>query len=240
MATKSKLFGKQVGKIAHLTGKAKSGFAGEIGDLRDDVDKVFLTFEQNGGLDRVEEFLALRAPSANAIKLSIATANTAQSYTAKAGQLDGALGITELVPPRNITVTSSSHADVTAVGIVITGRVRNNVGDLVAQTETITPTAGGGATDAGAKPFAFVDSIAPAAMGGPGGALQFGIGVLVGLACKPRVAAGLTLVSQQVTDGALVTNGTFNLATLPQGTWTPATAPNGTHNYALRYVCDGN
>lgn len=240
MVTKSKTFGKQVGKVPHLTGKAKSGMPGEVGDLRGDVEASFLALEQNGGLDRVEEFLALRAASANAIKLSIATANTAQSYTAAAGQLDGALGAVEIVPPRNITVTSSSHADVTAVAIVITGRVRNNVGDLIAQTETITPTAGGGATDAGTKPFSRVDSIAPAAMGGPGGALQFGIGNLVGLACKPRTAAGYLLVNQQITDGALVTTGTFNLATLPQGTWTPATAPNGTHNYALRYCCDGN
>jgi hypothetical protein len=239
MASTSKIFGKQHGKIPHQTGKAKSGFAGEIGDLRDDIDKSLLALEVNGGLDRVEEFLALRAASANAIKLSIATATTAQSYTAKAGNLDGALGANEIIPPRNITVTSSSSADVTAVPIVITGKVRNNVGDLITQTDTITPTAGGGTTDAGTKPFSLIESIAPAAMGGATANLQFGIGVLVGLACKPRTAAGYVLCNQQVTDGALVTTGTFNLATLPNGTWTPAAAPNGTHNYALRYCCDG-
>jgi hypothetical protein len=237
MANKSKTFGTQVAKAPGLVGKSKGGVAGEVGDLRDDIEKAFLAFEANGSLDRVEEFLALRAAAANLIKTSIATSNQAATYGKT--DLDGSVGNTELVPPRNITVVSTSHADVTAVQVVITGRVRDASGNLVDQTDTITLTAGGGATDAGTKAFSIVDKIERPPLGGAGGSLQFGIGNLVGLAAKPRTLAGYLLVHQQVTNGAVVTNGTFNAAAAPNGTWSPNAAANGTNNYGLRYTVDG-
>lgn len=231
---KSKLFGKRSAKLPHMVHSAKGGVSGEVGDLRDDVEATFADLEDNGGVLVLEEFTNLAAPSANAIKLAFATSNQAQEITT----LDGAIGDDEMIPPRILSLTASANADVDAVGVVITGEVRNAEGQLVAQTDTITPADGGGTTVNGTKAFSKVSKLAPAAMGGSGGQLQVGTAGGVGLKRKLRIAAGLPVVVQQITNGALVTNGTFNAAATPHGTFTPNTAPNGAHDYAVLYAVD--
>jgi hypothetical protein len=231
---KSKLFGSRAAKLPHLVTPGKGGVAGEVADLRADVEATFADLEDSGGVIVVEEFTNLAAAAVAAIKASFPTANTVQTFTAH----DGPLGEVEIIPPRNVTVTASTHADVDAVPVTITGRIRDANGVLVAQTDAISPVDGGGTTVAGTKAFSFIDTTSVAAMAGPGGALQIGIGTLVGLKKKVRTVAALPVVLQQITDGALVTNGTFNAAAAPHGTWAPSTAANGAHDYGLVYAVD--
>lgn len=240
MATaKSKTFGTQKAKVPHLgAAKGASGLTGEIGDLRADVEAAFLAFEKSGGLFHTDLFAAPAAPTVAAHKTAFATSASAQSFSRASTQLDGSLAATELVPPRNVVVTSTSHAHVTAVIVAITGRVRDITGALVAQTDTITLTAGGGASDAGTKPFAFVDKVDIPAQGGASGSLQIGTGALLGTSAKVRLGAGgASLVLMQLTDGTPVTNGVF-AAAAPVSTFAPNSAANGTRNYTIIYAVD--
>lgn len=183
---------------------------------------------------RTDEFTNPVAASVNALKLSIATSASIQTFTGT--QLDGATGTAEMVPPRNPTITSSSHANVTAVAAVFTGFVRNEDGVLVPQTCTINITNGGGTTDVGDRPMSVVTSIVIPAQGGTAGALQFGFGAMIGLAALVKSRAGLIAPLRQVAVGAVVTTGTFANATgSPVCSYTPASAPDGVRDYAVTY-----
>jgi hypothetical protein len=232
----SRAFGEKNARIPGLVTRGKGGLPGEIADLRHDVEEGFAYYEQTlGGVLVTEEFTNLLAADTDGLKTAAASSASIQSFTS--ADWNGVQGDDEMVPPRNVTLTTSTHADINAVAVVVTGRVRNDRGELIAQTETINLTDGGGVTNAGTEAFSFVDSVVIPAQGGTGGTVAIGFGVLVGLARKIRSAAGLPLVLQQVTAGAVVTNGTF-ATTAPNGTWSPNTAANGTNDYALVYVAD--
>lgn len=229
----SGLFSNQEPKKKHLV-DGKHGVAGEVDDLREDVVRVL------SGLVAltVDEFTNPATADVDAIKTSIASAATAQSYSGAA--LNGVVGTTEMVPPRNVTITTTLHADIDAVDVVITGKVRNADGILIDQVGTITLTNGGGTTDAGALAFSTVERIDVPAQSGVGGALTFGFGNLIGLG-KPLISrAGLVAVLHEIAVGAVVTNGTFvNAATsAPNGTYSPNAAPNGANDYAVYYEYD--
>jgi hypothetical protein len=229
----STLFGHRSPRLAHLVLRGKGGLPGEIADLRGDTEDAFLAMQANGGYIHTDEFTNVAAADVDGIKLAAATAATPQAFTA--ANWDGVLGTAEMVPPRNATITTSSHADVDAVAVVITGRIRDFMGLLVAQTDTINLTDGGGATDAGIKAFSFIDGVAVPAQGGAGGSLSIGWGVLIGMSRPMRSMAGLLRPLREVAAGSVVTNGTF-AATAPNGTYSPNSAPNGTNDYALTFV----
>ncbi len=233
----SKLFGSKSPKIPGLVTPGKAGTPGEIADLRSDVDEAFSALEAQGGVIVTEDFTNLAAASANYFKASVATATTEQTFTRAAGTLNAAA---ELVPPRNITVTTTSNANVNAVSPTFTGRVRDRTGTLITQTDTFALTDDGGATDAGTKAFSFLDEATMPAHGGTGGAYTIGYGNIVGLTKKLRTIGSAHLVLQQQTNGSVVTNGTFVAAATraPNGTWSPNSAPNGTNDYTLVYVTD--
>ncbi len=236
----SRLFGTKRPNVPGLATLGQAGMKGEIADLRRDIEATFTELE-GYGLPFLQEFIDLPAAVANAHMLSFATAASIQSFSRAAGTMTGAQ-TAEMVPPRNVTVTSTINAHVTALAVAIVGRVRDITGALIAQTDTINTTNGGGATDAGTKAFAFVDSISIPAMGGAAGSLTVGFGVVCGLRRKLKSAAGMPVVLQQITNGALVTNGTFVAAATsgPHGTWAPNSAANGTNDYALVYMQDAS
>ncbi len=230
----SKLFGSQRPDKAHLV-SGKGGVAGEVDDLRSDIEAAFLSQEQNGGLLRTDEFTDPAAADVDAIKLSISSETTAQQYLA--ADLDGVVGAGEMVPPRNITITSTVSADIDAVGVVITGLVRDETGTLVDQTETITLTDGGGVTDAGSKPFSQVTQIDVPAQSGTGGALEFGFGDIIGLSELMVSQAGLLAPIREIEAGTVVTTGTFtNESSSPVTSYAPATVPDGANDYAVTYI----
>lgn len=238
----SKLFGTRTAQLPHLVRQGKLGIPGEIGDLREDVEEALEQLEGYGGLLMLEEFTNLVAADPDGIKTSFATSASQQVFTHAASDLNGVVGGAEMVPPRNPTVTSSNHADVNAVAVVFVGKIRDATGKLVAQSVTVNVTDNGNTTDVGAKALSIVEQVTIPAMAGTGGALQLGFGNVVGLKKKVRSAAGLPVVAQQITDGALVTNGTFVAAATatPHGTWSPNTAPNAAHDYAIFYAIDNS
>ena len=230
----SKTFGRSGPAKPHLV-VGKTGVAGEVDDLRGDVETAFNKLETEGGLLRTVEFTNPVAADIDAYKLSIATAATEQVYTGAA--LDGATGVNEMIPPRNPTVTSTLHADVLAVGVVFHGKIRDENNILIDQDVTVTLTVGGGATDAGTKCLSVLENITVPANGGVGGALEFGFGSLIGLPAGMKSRAGLLAPIREIAVGVVVTTGTFTTkaAQPPNGTYSPAAAPDGARDYALTY-----
>jgi len=228
-------FNKKRASRPHLT--QGGGVGAEVADLRADVKEAWDALESQGGYLRTDEFTNPAVADVDAIKTSFATSASVQTFDED--DLNGAVGDGEMIPPRNVTITSTTHAHVTAVGVVITGKVRDANGDLVDQTETITTTNGGGATDAGTKPFSLITDISIPAMGGTSGALEIGFGAAIGLSAKIKSRAGLLAPIRQVAVGAVVTTGTF---TNPSGSavslYTPAAAPDGSRDYAVTYEVD--
>lgn len=232
----SKLFGSKNPIKPHLV-VGPGGLAAEIYDVRRDVEAAFSTMESGGGLIRTDEFTNPAAESTDAIKLSIATDTSVASYGSTA--LDGAVGATEMVPPRNPTVTASASVDVTGGVVTFTGRIRLADGTLAAATATVTVASGGGATYAAAGALSFVDSISVPAQGGVGGTLSFGFGARLGLKAKIKERAGLLAPLREVAVGAVVTTGAFATPTgCPVTVYTPASAPNAARDYAVTYEVD--
>lgn len=232
----SNLFGSKKPKKAHLV-KPGGGVAGEVHDLRQDVEESFESLESGGGYFRTDEFTDPPAADPNGIKLSIATSNGDRVFSGS--DLDGVVGEAEMVPPRNPTVTSTTHADVDAVSVVFRGKLRNSEGQLVDHEVTVGTTDGGGATDAGTDVLSLVEEIEVPAMAGAGGALEFGFGALIGLSAKMKSRAGLLAPIRQIAVGVAVTTGAFtNPANSIVTSYAPASAPDGIRDYAVTYEVD--
>jgi hypothetical protein len=207
MSNGSGLLTKRSAARGHLVSPGP-GIAGEIFDLRDDLNKELAPLRAL----TIEEWPNLAATDDDAIKTSVASAASIQTYTGAA--LNGAIGGGAISPPRNITIVTSSHGDIDAVGVVIEGR---DVNDKVL-TETITLTNGGGATDVGNKAFAKITKITVPAQSGTGGTLKFGIGNKIGLTKTIKTRSGLTGLISEIVGG-------IELAQLVTEEWVnPATA----------------
>ena len=128
----SGLFSDQRPVKPHLV-EGKTGVAGEVDNLRQDVATVL------GGLVAltVEEFTDPALADVDAIRVAAAT--VAAARTLSGADLDGVVGGDEMVPPRNVTVTTAgvTPADAPATATV-NGYVRNSKGQLVAQSEVVT------------------------------------------------------------------------------------------------------
>jgi hypothetical protein len=237
MSAGSGLFTNQRAQRPHLV-RGGGGLAGEVADLRADVSDEM---EAQAAI-AVEEWTDVALADVDAIKASIASSASAESYSG--ADLDGAVGAGTMDPPRNITITTSAHADIDAVAVTITGKDVN--GDDI--TEDITLTDGGGVTNAGAKAFAEVTQIDVPAQSGTGGALEFGFGAILGLARPLKERAGLVAVLKQIEAGADVgpTAGDFVAAPSaagagqPNGTFEPTTPPDGSNDYAVFYEWDAS
>jgi hypothetical protein len=200
-----------------------------------------LTSEILGGVDLskslvTEEWVNVATADVDAIKTSIASAASIQTYSGVA--LNGVIGGGVISPPRNITITTTSHADIDAVACVVTGE--DIYGNVI--SDIVTLTNGGGATDVGDVPFAKVTSVVIPAQSGTGGALEIGFGVLVGFAAplKFRNADPVVLAENEagtpkaydVLAGTYVapgTNGSIN------GHVTNGSAPDGSKDYVRVY-----
>lgn len=235
----SQLFGNRRPQRGHLVNRPSKGVPGEVNVLRADVEASFEALESGGGLIVTDIFTDPAAADPNGIKTSFATANTAQAFTAEDSDFDGAEAAQEMVPPRTLSITSTANAHVTAVDVVIRGRLRLADGSLVAVEDTISLTGGGGATDVSATPvpFSFVDEVDIPAQGGAAGSLEIGTTTTMGCSRRALSRAGLLVPVQQIAIGVVVTTGTFvNNAASPVTLYTPAGAPNGSNDYAVTYV----
>jgi hypothetical protein len=149
-----------------------------------------------------------------------------------------------MVPPRNVTVTTSTHADIEAVKVKFEGVDINGA----AISEEITLTNGGGDTaKPGAKAFKQVTKITVPAQSGTGGALTFGFGLLLGLSKKLKQRAGASAVNSIYMENEAGTikavgaaTGTYAAAStgLPNGTYSPLAPADGGKDYAIVYEFD--
>lgn len=117
------------------------------------------------------------APSAAAtaiVSTPVATAIAAQ--TVSGASLDGAVGQGLISPPKNITLTLTSHADFDATTAVVTGE--DEEGQVIEEDFAIPN--GGNATVTGSKIFAKITSVYIPAQSGAGGAVTVGTGVKLG------------------------------------------------------------
>jgi hypothetical protein len=225
----SGLFSTQRARLAHLV-RGGGGLAGEVSDLRSDIDTELDPLAAIA----VEEFVDPVAADVDAIKASIASAAVVSVYEGAA--LDGVLGVGTMDPPRNPTVTSTAHADIDAVTVVFEGKDVN--GDDASVNVLLTD--GGGVTDAGVGCLSSVDKITVPAQSGVGGALEFGFGDVLGLAKPIKERAGFTGLIREIAVGALVTTGVVvDAATsAPNGSYEPATVPDAANDYAIYYEWD--
>lgn len=122
----------------------------------------------------VQSWPEVDAADVDGIVTSIATAATASSITSTG--LNGAVGQDEMVPPRNITFTLTSHADFN----LTTAYVRGLDEEGRPQEEAFVIPDAGNATLTGAKFFSKVTEVYVPAQGGTGGAYTVGFGSKLG------------------------------------------------------------
>jgi hypothetical protein len=144
------------------------------------------------------------AASATAI-LATGGASTAGTQTLSGASLNGAVGVTEMVPPRNVTLVLSNHADWDATSATVTGLDA----DGEVQTEALAIPNGGNATVTGTKLFASIVSVAIPAQTGTGGTFRVGTGTLFG--DMTRHVAGASLYDAAKEPGVAAAYGTVNV-----------------------------
>ena len=142
------------------------------------------------------------AADADAI-LATGGASTAGTQSLTGGSLNGVIGVTEIFPPRNITLTFNSHADWDATNATITGTDENGV----ETTDTLAIPNGGNATVTGTVKFRFVTAIGIPAQTGTNGTFTAGVGESLG--AVDHLVAGIavldvTRTSLNYADGDLV------------------------------------
>jgi hypothetical protein len=237
----SNLFGAKGPDKPHLV-RGTGGLAGEVSDLRDDIDESFQDLEDNGGYLYTDEWTDPPAADPDYLMTARATQVTEDIWTSATAEATAAwLADTELVPPRNLTVTGNAHANIEATTLTITGFVRDKLGVLVAQTDTIAIANDEGATKATTRAFSTVtNATMPAIHLGTGGTFTFGFGEIFGLSKPIKTRAGLTAPLREVEAGSVVTTGTFTTAAAqpPTGTYLPATVADAANDYALTYEVD--
>ena len=160
------------GQLAHpvegarvLSGVALAALLFGVAVLADRTD---------GTTQGLEGLAAPAAADADGIVAAHATAATAQSLTG--ASLDGAVGAGELWPPRNITMTLSSHADYN----LTTAYVRGLDEDGLPQEEAFVIPDAGNVTLTGNKFFSYVTEVYIPAQGGTGGSTTVGFGSKLG------------------------------------------------------------
>ncbi len=237
MSNGSGLFSDKRAHKPHLV-EGKTGVAGEVDDVRRDV---LSTLAPLAALT-VDEFVDPALADVDAIRVAAATVTSARTLSGT--DLDGAVGGDEMVPPRNITITTAgvTPADAPA-NATINGWVRDSSGKLIAQSETIAVSQIAGAA-AGALAFSKVETIDEEAADGTAATLAYGFGDVIGLGKPLKSRAGAAAVLGEIEAGTPLAmdalTGTFaDAATAaPNGTYEPATPPDGSNDYAVYYEYD--
>lgn len=214
----SGLFSTQRANRPHLVVAGGGGVAGEVGDLRRDLEEEMAPLAAIA----VDEFTNPAAPDADGLELATATTVAPRTVTTFIGA-----GLAILAAyPRNITFTTAggTAADAPATALV-TGTYRGKPQTetvAIAQTATIAT---------GVKPFSTLTSVAYAAADGTDATVSIGIGAGLGVSEVPLSRGGGVNLIREVAVGALVTTGTLTAA----GLYTPSSAPDGSQDYAAYF-----
>lgn len=125
--------------------------------------------------------VARDAADADGIVESLATAATATSLTGSS--LDGVVGAEEMFPPRNVTITATSHANFDLSTWIVRGLDENGL----PQEELFVMPDAGNTTLVGNKFFSSVTEVYVPAQAGTGGAYTVGFGSKLGPITKAYV-----------------------------------------------------
>lgn len=232
----STFFGAKAPALPHLV-RGTGGLAGEINDLRSDIDEAFVASEAAeasaaaGGFLRVDHFVDPATADPDGVKLSFASSATATTYGT--ADFDGAGGAS-LPSARGIVIVRSASAGAyTTDAITITGTA---YGEDV--TLTFTPAnANGGDTISSTEDFGLdtITSISIPAQVSGAGAFTVGWNAELALFRGLKDLAGVATPLREVIAGAVVTTGTFTgRRYLP----TAVSVPDGVRDYAVAYIAD--
>ena len=226
-ANGSTLFIKQNAKIPHLAGPGSGGLAGEVADLRKDLDAELAPIAPI----TVDDYQSTAPATADIDAILLQTASIVAPTTYSGAGLDGVVGALAMPYGRNITITTDAAgtpADAPA-NCVVTGLYRG-----VVQVETITVSQIAG-VGTGLKPFDTVTSLAFPLSQGTGALLSVGFGAGLGVTHTPKARSAATaLPFRELMDGGVLAIGVLTVARL----WTPSTAPNAARKFALYYEYD--
>jgi hypothetical protein len=208
----------------------KRGLAGEVGDLRDDVEEELSPMAALA----VEEWENVAAADTDGVLASVASANGDVAYVE--ADLVGAAAVV-LDPPRNVTITTGGTAANGFTDCEVVGKDIN--GDDM--TEAI-GSINSAATHAGAKCFAEVTGLNFTGGTDATATHEAGFGSIIGLAkpMKTRAGAGAMLSAIEAGTLGAPPAGTVEVAGTaePNGSYDASAAPNGTNDYAVYYEYD--
>lgn len=214
----------------------KHGVPGEVADLRKDVAD---TLAPLAGIV-VEEFTnALAAATAlMAATPSVVATRRLAPGAAAAGTLTSTVVANLAAAPRQLVFTT---AGTTAANQPATATVTGKDERGRAQTEVVAlPQAAGSITTN--KFFSSVSYVDLSAGKGTGATLAIALGAKIGLSRKLLARAGAPAVIREIAAGAVVTTGTFALASVAgngtYGSYTPAATLDGVVDFAVYYEAD--
>ena len=203
MSVGSGLFSDQRGVAPYKTQAGKSGLAGEIGDLRQDIERELAPLAAIA----VQEFTAPLAASATNMMAATASQVTEDVLLPAASAATGALTQATI---NNLATGGARQLEFTVGGVTPAQR---------APTATIYGTGLDGrskqqviplpdvAADVFSGFFTDVDKIVLAPGAGTGATVSVGLGTALGLNQKIVSRAGRVAVLQEVANGSVVTNG---------------------------------
>jgi hypothetical protein len=225
----SQYFGSKGPRRPHLV-QGKRGAAGEVEDLRNDVDEAFETLENNG-LVRVDTWTNPPVADVDYFLDGRAGSTSEQILRASAGDF---LQTAIATGARSITVTrSASVGAYTTDPIIIKGKA---YGEDV--TLTFTPADADGGDTIQSTENLGLDEITEVVIPPQVSALgtfDIGFGALMVLFRPIRALAGVATPLREVAVGAVVTTGTFS-----GRKYTSAAAPDGIRDFAVVYIADPN
>jgi hypothetical protein len=216
----------------------KSGMAGELGDLRRDIQRTLAPLAAIA----VEEFTNALAAAANNVMAATASVATARTLlpaaTPAAGSLTQATVTNLANAPRQLVFTTAGTTPANQpASATIYGK--DERGKAQVETVALAQTA---AAATSTKFFSDVEKIELPAGEGAAATLAIGLGAKIGLSQKIRARAGLAAVIREIAGGAVVTTGTIGLASVATngtyGSYTPFAALDGAVDFALYYEYD--
>lgn len=203
MTAGSGLFSEQRGIAPYKTAAGKSGFAGEIGDLRRDIASTLAPM----AAICVQEFTNPLATTTSNLMAATASQVTEDVLLPATTPAAGALTAATIA---NLATGGARQIIFTVAGSTPahrapTGTIYGTDLDGKPKTQTVLLPKVAGAATSGF--FKDIEKIVLAAGTGTGATVALGLGAALGLEQVVKTRAGRTAVIQEVADGSVVTNG---------------------------------
>lgn len=232
MTTGSGLFDKQRAIAPYKVAPGKSGYPGELGDLRRDVREMLAPLFAPTPREYIDPIVGA------ADSLLAAAATVAAAVKLLPADLEAATLADMANNPRQVVFTTAgvTAADAPAEAVVVG---KDPKGLSVTETIVLAQTAAAVTTN---NFFSEIESISYPAADGTGATVAIGIGDKLGLTYKPKVRGGGVPVVLELEDGAAADiPGTVTPAganDLPYGSYTPNSTLNGELDFLIVYEFD--